>query len=69
MQQTRQRRRGQGALATRRLGTEILARNMVVRCSDELYEAARQAASSNAISLSDYVRDLILKDIGSERLP
>ena len=61
------RKRGQGAKATKRLGEDPLAKNIVVRCSDELYEAARSAAVSNSVSLSDYVRSLILSDLGKAR--
>jgi hypothetical protein len=57
------RRRGQWAKATKRLGDETLAKNIVVRCSDELYQAARAAATSGNVSLSDYVRSLILTDL------
>ena len=56
-------RRGQAALATRRLGSDRLDRNMVIRCSDELYLAARAEAASRNESLSDYVRDLLIRDI------
>lgn len=56
-------RRGQAVLATRRLGSDRLDRNMVIRCSDELYRAARAAAANRNESLSDYVRGLLIRDI------
>ena len=58
------RRRGQAARATERLGEERLERNMVVRCSDELYRVATEAARGQRITLSDYVRSLIIRDVG-----
>lgn len=55
--------RGQGFRATKRLSETPLERNMVVRCSDMLYEAARDVASAHHVTLSDYVRDLIIRDV------
>jgi predicted HicB family RNase H-like nuclease len=57
------RQRGQGFRATRRLTDLPLERNMVVRCSDQLYQAARSAAGERSVSLSDYVRELIIQDV------
>ncbi len=57
------RQRGQGFRATRRLADTPLERNMVVRCSDQLYQAARSAAGRRSVTLSDYVRDLIIQDV------
>ena len=57
------RQRGQGFRATRRLADTPLERNMVVRCSDELYQAARSAAGKRSVTLSDYVRELIIQDV------
>jgi hypothetical protein len=58
---------GQASRATRRLGDDPLDRNMVIRCSDALYEAARTAAAARSESLSDYVRHLIIRDMGRRR--
>ncbi|MFP4375990.1 MAG: toxin-antitoxin system HicB family antitoxin [Spirochaetales bacterium] len=57
------RKRGQGQKAVNRLSEKPLKRNMVIRCSDELYRAALEAAKRQQCSLSDYVRHLILTDI------
>ena len=57
------RHRGQGFRATVRLTDTPLERNMVVRCSDQLYQAARTAAGTRRVTLSDYVRELIIQDI------
>ena len=57
------RRRGQGARATERLGDDPLDRNMVIRCSEGLYDAARDEAARRKVTLSDYVRSLILRDL------
>ncbi len=57
------RKRGQGQKAVNRLSQQPLTRNMVIRCSDELYQAALEAAKRHDCSLSDYVRQLILVDI------
>ena len=38
---------------------------MVVRCSDTLYEAAVRVALSRKVTLSDYIRDLIIQDVGT----
>jgi hypothetical protein len=42
---------------------------MVVRCSDRLYEAAQHIASAHHVTLSDYVRDLIIQDVRRARDP
>jgi hypothetical protein len=55
--------RGQAKKATVRLGAAPLTRNMVIRCSDELYRIAIQQAKGQNASLSDYVRRLILEDL------
>jgi predicted HicB family RNase H-like nuclease len=55
--------RGQGCRATRRLSETPLEKNMVVRCSDALYEAAQNLASEQNVTLSDYVRELIIRDV------
>ena len=58
-----QRPRGQGFRATKRFSEMPLERNLVVRCSDKLYEAAQHIASAHHVTLSDYVRDLIIRDV------
>ena len=62
---TTSRRRGQGAKATQRLGENCLQKNMVIRCSDELYSAAGSIARAHDVSLSDYIRSLIIRDLHS----
>jgi hypothetical protein len=44
-----------------------MGRNLVIRCSDELYAAARSAATRKDVSLSDYVRHLIIRDVERAR--
>lgn len=55
--------RGQAKQATVRLGAAPLNRNLVIRCSDELYDTAVELAKQRESSLSDYVRRLILEDL------
>ena len=62
------RKRGQGQKAVNRLSEQPLKRNMVVRCSDELYQGALEAAKRKQCSLSDYVRQLILVDLKQAEL-
>lgn len=64
-----QRARGQGFRATKRFSETPLERNLVVRCSDKLYEAAQYSASAHHVTLSDYVRDLIIRDVEGDRTP
>jgi predicted HicB family RNase H-like nuclease len=61
--------RGQGYRATKRLSETPLDKNMVVRCSDTLYEAAQNVASAHDITLSDYVRELIIRDVEKSSHP
>ena len=58
--------RGQAKQATVRLGEAPLTRNLVIRCSEELYETAVRLAKEQQSSLSDYVRRLILTDLERE---
>lgn len=58
--------RGQAKRATVRLGPAPLTKNLVIRCSDELYETAVGQARSQERSLSDYIRRLILDDLKAQ---